>query len=142
MNQLCKVIPGFAAHPPIPAMDRPAGVHANVAAILRAPSPNPGANVMPPAAFHFPTHTDISLTTYEIGYLCKFYIEDMGIVAGDNVHMMRNKLKAFLSGNEICFSALCSKYACNFCRAPSESLIRFVYSLIRFGFSRIESQKK
>jgi hypothetical protein len=79
------VIPGFAAHPPIPAMVRPAGVHANVAAILQEPSPNPGANVMPPAAFPFPKHTDISLTSYEIGYLCMWRNEDMGIVAGDNV---------------------------------------------------------
>jgi hypothetical protein len=80
-------------------MIRPLGPPPAVIAIFQAPPPDPGVGVVPPAALAFPLHSDSSITSFEIGYLCMWYNEDMGIIAGDNAQTMRNKLRAFLTGN-------------------------------------------
>jgi hypothetical protein len=93
-----KVIAGFAAQPPSPLMIPAGGFPPAVLAVFQAPPPDPGVGVVPPTALHFPLNRNSNLTACQIGYLCRWYNDDMNILAGDTVQIMRNKLIVFLTG--------------------------------------------
>jgi hypothetical protein len=93
-----KVNAGFAAQPPSTSMIPAGGVPAAILAIFQAPPPDPGVGVVPPAALHFPLNRNSNLNASHIGYLCRWYNDDMNILDGDTVQIMRNKLIVFLTG--------------------------------------------
>ena len=98
MRPLFKSVVGFAAEPPIAAMQPAGAVPAAVAAVFAAPPPVPGVGVLPPAALRFPRTTAIYLTMAEIGYLARWYNNTFGIVGGDNAGAQMKKLRDFLAG--------------------------------------------
>jgi hypothetical protein len=70
----------------------------NIAAVFAAPPPNPGLGVVPPAALPFLLDCTTSLTIAEIGYLCRWYNDNMRILPGDLQPAQLQKLKMFLCG--------------------------------------------
>jgi len=88
---------GYAAVPPLPNMVPPAEPHA-VTDVFAAGGLAPGAGVVPPAALPVPANFAASITSAEIGYLCRFYNDTFGIVAGDNHAQQMKKLLNYLCG--------------------------------------------
>jgi hypothetical protein len=98
LRALYKFIDGFAAAPPIPAMEPAGGLPPAVAALFEAAPPLPGLNVLRPAVLAFPQTTAVDLTMAEIGYLARWYNNTFGILEGDDAGAQRTKLRDFLTG--------------------------------------------
>jgi hypothetical protein len=96
---LNKVNAGFTDAPPSPNNAPPNGIIPNeVAAILNAPAPLPGVDVIPPLAVRFPLHMSDHLTLAEIGFLSRWYNDSFGILPGDLHSAQVLKLQKWMQG--------------------------------------------
>jgi hypothetical protein len=79
-------------------MNPAGGIPPAIQAIFAVNPPAPGVGVVPPNALRFPADRNAVMTAADIGYLCRWYNDDMGITAGDSVQVIRNKFLQFLIG--------------------------------------------
>eukprot|EP01041_Mallomonas_annulata_P010196 gene10196-21251_t len=93
-----KMAIGFAAAPPIAAMNPTDGIPHAIMTVLSGEAPLPGVDAVPPESFSVPTSFCFDMAPEEIGYLCRYYNDTFGIVEGDDRNTQNFKLKNFLLG--------------------------------------------